>query len=126
VADGVRLNYLPATHVPWSVEQVRKGGDAKVFAYVHAGVAERADGDGPARFDLFSYATVDSYARNFERAGYGDAVAAVRERHAAGERDAALAAVSRQMIDGIDFMGSGDDVQKFVRAYIDAGVEHPV
>ena len=37
VADGVLLNYLPASHVPWSVEQVRKGGDAAIYAYVHAG-----------------------------------------------------------------------------------------
>src|SRR6476661_7085195 len=83
VADGVLLNYLPASHVPWSVAQVRKGGDARIYAYVHAGVADRADGIDPARFDLFSYATVDAYARNFERAGYGDAVAAIRERHQA-------------------------------------------
>src|SRR6476620_11921132 len=44
VADGVLLNYLPATHVPWSVEQIRKGGDATVYAYVHVGVCERHDG----------------------------------------------------------------------------------
>ena len=44
VADGVLLNYLPASHVPWSVEQVRKGGDATVYAYVHAGVCERRGG----------------------------------------------------------------------------------
>src|SRR4029077_321650 len=25
VADGVLLNYLPASHVPWSVEHVREG-----------------------------------------------------------------------------------------------------
>src|SRR3954465_7024738 len=36
-ADGVLLNYLPATHVPWSVEQVRKGGNATVYGYVHVG-----------------------------------------------------------------------------------------
>src|SRR5688572_146310 len=27
VADGVLLNYLPASHVQWSVEQIRKGGN---------------------------------------------------------------------------------------------------
>src|SRR5262245_9363141 len=32
VADGVLLNYLPASHVPWSVEQVRKGGAARAAA----------------------------------------------------------------------------------------------
>src|SRR5206468_814247 len=30
IADGVLLNYLPASHVPWSVEQVRRGGGARI------------------------------------------------------------------------------------------------
>src|SRR5436189_6421938 len=80
IADGVLLNYLPASHVPWSVEQVRKGGNATIYAYVHVGVADRADADEPARRDLFSYAVVDAYASNFTRAGYGDAVGAVLVR----------------------------------------------
>ena len=66
MADGVLLNYVPASHVGWSVEQVRKGGDATIMAYVHAGaVADRADGIDAARRDLYSYAVVDSYAASF-------------------------------------------------------------
>jgi probable F420-dependent oxidoreductase len=126
VADGVLLNYLPASHVPWSVEQVRKGGEATIYAYVHVGVANREDGIDYARRDLFSYAVVDAYARNFERAGYGDAVAAVREAHAAGDRDAALAAVSDEMVDGIDVVGDADHVRSTVQAYVDNGVQVPV
>ena len=51
LADGVLLNYLPASHVPWSVEQVRSGRRRHVYAYVHAGVCERDEGveHGPAR-----------------------------------------------------------------------------
>ncbi len=126
LADGVLLNYLPASHVPWSVEQVRKGGDATVYAYVHAGICQREEGIELARRDLFSYAVVDSYARNFERAGYADEVAAVREAHAAGDRAAALAAVSDRMVDDIDVMGDADTVHATMRAYADAGVEVPV
>lgn len=126
VADGVLLNYLPSTLVPWSVEQIRKGGDATVYAYVHAGVGDPEQADTPARFDLFSYATVDAYARSFERAGYGDAVAAVREAHGRRDREGALAAVSREMIDGIDFVGTESEVRSFVDAYAAAGVERPV
>ena len=112
VADGVALNYLPASHVPWSVEQVRKGGNAEIYAYVHAGVCEREEGVELARRDLFSYAVVDSYARNFERAGYGDEVAEIRARHADGDRAGALAAVSDRMVDGIDVMGDADTVAR--------------
>src|ERR687891_2066009 len=94
LADGVLLNYLPASHVPWSIEQVRAGGPAEVYAYVHAGVCEREEGIDLARRDLFSYAVVDSYARNFERAGFADEVAEIRDRFAAGDRDGAVAAVN--------------------------------
>jgi probable F420-dependent oxidoreductase len=126
VADGVLLNYLPASHVPWSVEQVRKGGDATIYAYVHVAVTEREHGIEAARRDLFSYAVVDSYARNFERAGYGDSVAAVRARHQERDREGALAAVSDEMIDGIDVMGDAGHVRSTVRAYRDGGVDVPI
>jgi probable F420-dependent oxidoreductase len=126
VADGVLLNYLPASHVPWSVEQVRKGGDATVYAYVHAGVCERDEGVDLARRDLYSYAVVDSYARNFERAGFGDEVAEIRARFAEGDRAGAVAAVSDRLVDAIDVMGDADTVHATMRAYSDAGVDVPV
>ncbi len=64
VADGVLLNYLPASHVPWSVEQVRKGGDATIYAYVHAGVvADRADGIDAARATCSRTPSSTAYAK---------------------------------------------------------------
>jgi probable F420-dependent oxidoreductase len=126
VADGVLLNYLPASHVPWSVKQVRTGGDATIYAYVHAGVCERHEGIELARRDLFSYAVVDSYARNFERAGFGDEVAEIRARFAAGDREGAVAAVSDRFVDAIDVMGDADVVHDTMRSYVDAGVEVPI
>lgn len=126
LADGVLLNYLPASHVPWSVEQVRKGGDAEIYAYVHAGVCRREDGIELARKDLFSYAVVDSYADNFRRAGYGDEVDTIREHFQARDRDGAVAAVSDRMVDGIDIMGDEDTVHSAMQAYVDGGVDVPV
>ena len=126
LADGVLLNYLPASHVPWSVEQVRKGGDAEIYAYVHAGICAREEGIELARRDLFSYAVVDAYAKSFERAGFADEVAEIREAHAAGDRAAALAAVSDRMVDAIDVMGDADTVAATMRAYADAGVDVPI
>jgi probable F420-dependent oxidoreductase len=126
LADGVLLNYLPASHVPWSVEQVRAGGDADIYAYVHAGICEREEGIELARRDLFSYAVVDSYAANFARAGFADEVAAIRAAHAAGEREGAVAAVSDRMVDAIDVMGDAGTVHATMRAYADAGVDVPV
>jgi len=134
VADGVLLNYLPATAVPWCVEQVRAGeraagrpeGDCTVYAYVHVGVCERPDGIVAARRDLFSYVVVDAYAEAFRRAGFDAEVEAVRAAHASGDRDGALAAVSDAMVDAIDIMGDADHVRASVAAYRDAGVDHPV
>ncbi len=126
LADGVLLNYLPASHVPWSVEQVRAGGNATIYAYVHAGACEREEGAELARRDLFSYAVVDSYARNFERAGFGDEVTEVRARFAEGDRAGAVAAVSDRMVDAIDIMGDDDAVAGAMAAYADAGVDVPV
>lgn len=133
VADGVLLNYLPASHVPWSVEQVRAGeakradgASATVFAYVHAGVTEREHGVDAARKDLFSYVVVNAYARNFERAGFADSVAEIRARHADRDREGAVAAVSDEFIDAIDFMGTPEEVAAFGRSYADNGVDVPI
>lgn len=126
IADGVLLNYLPASHVAASVDQVRKGGDAKIFAYVHAAVGELANSANSARKDLFNYAMADGYARMFREAGFSNEIDELRSRQAEKDRDGALAAVSDRMIQAIDFIGSENQVTEFVRGYIDAGVEHPV
>lgn len=133
LADGVLLNYLPASHVPWSVERIREGASLRgdgtaptVYAYVHAGVTEREHGIDNARKDLFSYAVVDAYARSFERAGFGDDVADLRERHAARDREGAVAAVGDAFVDAIDFMGTHDEVRDFAREYAQAGVDVPI
>jgi probable F420-dependent oxidoreductase len=134
VADAVLLNYLPASHVGWSVAKVREGeatagrapGSCRVYGYVHVGVTDRAAGLDLGRKDLFSYAVVDSYALNFERAGFGDEVAAVREHFAAGDRAGAVAAVSDQMVDAIDVLGDADHVRRTVLDYAAAGLDEPV
>lgn len=126
LADGVLLNYLPASHVPWSVEQVRAGGDAEIFAYVHVGATDPEPHRDLARKDLFSYIVVDAYADNFVRAGFADEVTEVRERHAAGDREGAVAAVSDAMVDAIDILGTPAHVHAAVESYVAAGVDVPV
>jgi probable F420-dependent oxidoreductase len=134
VADGVLLNYLPAGHVPWSIDQVRQGerhagrpaGSTTVHAYVHVGVGDRESARPLARRDLFSYSVVDAYARNFERAGFGAEVAAIRERFRAGDRAGAEAEVSDRMVDAIDVVGDTDEVAVTIRAYLEAGVDNAI
>ena len=126
IADGVLLNYIPASHVGPSVEQVRKGGDATIYAYVHAAVGKLEERANSARRDLFGYAMADGYARMFSEAGFEDEVKTLRARFAEKDRDGAVAAVSDRMVQAIDFIGGEDEVTDFVRSYVDAGVEHPV
>ena len=125
-ADGVLLNYLPASHVPWCVEQVRRGGDATIYANVHVGVGDRAAAAAQARYDLFSYAVVDAYARGFTRAGFGRAVHDIRAAHEAGDRAGALAAVPDEMVDAINVTGDPALIATTIGAYRRAGVDVPV
>lgn len=126
LADGVLLNYLPASHVADSVVQIRKGGDASIFAYVHAAVSDFETSARSARRDLFNYAMADGYANMFRKAGFAEEVDELRARQAERDRDGALAAISDRMIQAIDFVGSETEVASFVQSYIDAGVEYPV
>jgi probable F420-dependent oxidoreductase len=126
IADGVLLNYLPASIVPWCVEQVRAGGDAEIFAYVHCGVTDRDRYAEAARKDLLNYAVVDAYANQFARAGFADDVAEFRARWKAKERDAALAAIGDAWVDAIQIMGDADHVRAAVQEYGDNGVDQTV
>ena len=126
VADGVLLNYLPASHVGTSIEQVRKGGNAKIYAYVHAAVGDFERSAKSARKDLFNYAMADGYARMFSQAGFADEIKELRARQAEKDREGALAAVSDRMIQAIDLIGNKSEVTNFVKDYVKAGVEHPV
>ena len=126
IADGVLLNYLPASHVGYSVNRVREGGDAKIFAYVHASVSEFDKAQTSARKDLFNYAMADGYAKMFKEAGFGDEVAELREKQKIKDREGALSAISERMIQAIDFIGTKSEVRAFIDSYAKAGVDHPV
>ena len=134
LADGVLLNYLPASAVPWCVEQVRAGeakagrpqGGCTVHAYVHVGLCDPDQARKPARRDLFSYAVVPAYANAFSRAGFEEEVQAIQSAHANKDRDAALAAVSERMIDSIDICGDAERIRAATDAYIQAGVDDVV
>ena len=134
LADGVLLNYLPASAVPWCIEQVRAGeakagrpaGECKVHAYVHVGLCDPDQARKAARRDLFSYAVVPAYANAFSRAGFAEEVQAIQAAHAKKDRDAALAAVSEPMIDSIDICGDAETIRAATDAYIRAGVDDVV
>ena len=126
VADGVLLNYIPATHVPAAVAQVRKGGAAEILCYVHAAVGDLEKSARSARRDLMNYAMADGYAKMFRASGFAEEVDTLRARQKERDRDGALAAISHEMIQAIDFIGPATEVTSFIQSYIDAGVEYPI
>lgn len=126
IADGVLLNYLPASIVPWCVERIREGGDAKVYSFVHCGVTDRDRYADLARKDLLNYAVVDAYSNQFARAGYADDVAEFRARWKERDRDGALAAIGDRWVDEVQIMGDAAHVRAGVQAYKDNGVDVPI
>jgi probable F420-dependent oxidoreductase len=126
LADAVLLNYLPASLVPWCVERVREGGDAEIHAYVHCAVTNRDAYADLARKDLLNYMVVDAYANQFARGGFVDEVEHFKNRWAERDRDGALAAISDDMVDAIQIMGSADHVNAAVQEYADKGVDVPI
>jgi probable F420-dependent oxidoreductase len=135
LADGVLLNYLPASHVAECVARVRDGeadagrppGSCRIYAYVHIGVAERnEDTRERARRDIFSYAVTDGYGNMMRRAGYDDEITELRAAHERRDRKAAVAAISDDLADAIDFVGPPDEARRYLAAYLEAGVEEAV
>ncbi len=134
VADGVLLNYLPSTHVEWSVEQVRAGeaaagrapGSTTIYAYVHLAVAARARRNRPcaARSVLVRGRR---RVRPQLRTGRFRGRRRCRPRTTSGRRSRrCTAAVGDDFVDAIDIMGDADHVHASMQAYVDAGVDVPI
>lgn len=126
IADDVLLNYLPPSHVAPSVAAIRRGGDARIHAYVHCCVGDPDRHLALARRDLYSYAAAPGYQRMFRDAGYGDEMDAMTAALRDGDTAGALEAISARMAQEIDTVGDADHVRAFARSYVDAGVDDPI
>jgi len=126
LCDAVLLNYLPASLVPWCVEQVRAGGDATIMAYIHCGVTDRDAYLDLGRKDLLNYAVVPAYATQFARGGFGTDIEQFTDRWSKRDRDGALDAISDRFVDAIQIMGDAGHVRAAVQEYVDKGVEVPL
>ena len=96
------------------------------MSYVHAAVGDFEQSATSARKDLFNYAMADGYARMFKSAGFETEIQELRLKQSERDRDGALAAISENMIQSIDFIGNAKEVTQFVQSYIKAGVEYPI
>ncbi|MBM36971.1 MAG: LLM class flavin-dependent oxidoreductase [Actinomycetota bacterium] len=126
IADAVLLNYIPPSHVVEAAQHIRAGGDALIMGNVHVAVADFAEAQRSARKDLFNYAMADGYANMFRTAGFGTEVDELRSYQKQRDREGALGAISEEMIQSINFIGTEGEVADFVRQYLNAGVEYPI
>jgi probable F420-dependent oxidoreductase len=136
-ADGTLLNWSSAEEVARAGGRVRDarraaGRDpqgAEVATYVRVAVDEDRDAAVAALArEIGQYAALPAYAAHFERQGFGDAVARVKEAHAAGADDAGKAeALGEAALTQLGWAGTpADDPATALDAYRDAGLDHLV
>ncbi|RUL95332.1 LLM class F420-dependent oxidoreductase [Verrucosispora sp. FIM060022] len=127
-ADGVILNWLAATDVPRAVAELgERRPQFEVVARIFVCPTEDA---GYARTlgrrMITSYLTVPAYAEFHRWLGRQEALSAMWEAWAAGDRRAALAAVPDEVVDALIVHGSPEQCRAKVRRYAEAGVDVPV
>ncbi len=126
-ADSVFLNWASPSEVARAVGEARAvREDARTATYVRVAV----DPDREAARDALAaqfgqYAALPAYAAHFERQGLGDAVAALKAAHKAGE--APGTAVSDEDLARVGWWGTpDDDPSTALGAYAEAGLDHLV
>ncbi len=131
VADGVLLNWIPASAVQASRRHVEAGakragrrlGDVEVAVYVRTCVTdERAPAREALARDITGYAIVDAYARFFAECGFAEEVDAVNRAWKAGNRAGAVKAISEGVLDGLGAVGPADHCREQIDAFARTGV----
>lgn len=135
LGDGVALNQLGSEHLPKVLAEVRAGAEqagrsmdgfdvvARLFCWVTDDVtAARA----AVRRTFAPYAATSVYNRFFRWLGYEEEMDALVGAFQRGDRDAAGAALSDELVDSLYVLGDEDAVAQRVHAYVDGGVTVPV
>jgi len=125
-ADGAILNWLASYDVAQCVAAIgNEDADtvARIFVCPTPDVGyARALG----RTLISSYLTVPAYAAFQDWLGRGEALRAMQEKWAAGDRAGAAAAIPDEVVDDLVLHGTPEDCRAQVQAYADAGVRTPM
>ena len=124
-ADGAITNWLSADDVPRVREVLGDGVElaARIFVCVTED-AEQARAIG--RFLIASYLTVPAYAAFHDWLGRGEVMGPMRDAWAAGDRQAAMAAVPDEVVDDLVVHGSADQCRAAVHRYTTSGLDSPI
>jgi probable F420-dependent oxidoreductase len=124
-ADGAITNWLSADDVPRVRDVLGDGVElaARIFVCVTED-AEQARAIG--RLLIASYLTVPAYAAFHDWLGRGEVMGPMREAWAAGDRQAAMAAVPDEVVDDLVVHGSADQCRAAVHRYTTNGLDNPI
>lgn len=124
-ADGAVTNWLAASDVP----QVRAelGDEKELAARIFVCVTEDTEmARNMGRFLIATYLTVPGYAAFHDWLGRGDAMKEMRDAWAAGDRNAAMAAVPIDVIDDLVVHGTPADCRAKINQYVENGLDTPI
>jgi probable F420-dependent oxidoreductase len=126
--DGAILNWLSAGDIERVAPIVRESGEEKeIVARIVVIPSEDADEvRRHARRHIAAYLNVPAYAAYHEWLGRGDALREMWHAWASGDRKAAVAAVSDEVIDELFIHGSAEACRAHIQRYVTAGVTTPV
>lgn len=130
VADGVLLNWIPASAVAASMRHVEAGAnragrnpsDVEIAVYVRTCVTDEREAvrEVLAR-DITGYAIVSVYARFFEECGFAEEVEAVNRAWKAGDRAGAVKGISARVLDGLGAVGTAEHCREQLAAVAATG-----
>ncbi|TDD62357.1 LLM class F420-dependent oxidoreductase [Kribbella antibiotica] len=124
-ADGAITNWLSAD----DVVQVRDelGADKELAARIFVCVTEDAEmARNIGRYLIATYLSVPGYAAFHDWLGRGPAMKPMREALAAGDRNAAMAAVPVEVIDSLIVHGTAEQCRDHINRYVANGLDTPI
>jgi probable F420-dependent oxidoreductase len=125
-ADGAILNWLAASDVAQCTAAIGNPG-AEVIARIFVCPTDDAEfARNIGRLLVSTYLTVPAYAAFHDWLGRGDALKAMHDAWAAGDRRGAAAAIPDEVVDALVLHGSPQSCREQVQAYAAAGVHTPV
>ena len=134
VADGVIINFLPPSAVPTVLAEVRRGAETAgrdpdaIDVVARHMVCDEGWTDETrlaARFILAVYVTAPVYESFLRWIGFGELIDPVLAAWRAGDRRAALEAMSDELIHALIIAGDTEYCRRRVAEYVDAGVRVP-
>jgi probable F420-dependent oxidoreductase len=124
-ADGAITNWLAPSDVP--KVRAELGSQCELAARIFVCPTEdAAAARGLGRLLISSYLTVPVYAAFHEWLGRGDALRAMHEAWAAGDRAGANAAIPDEVVDDLVVHGSVEKCRERVAEYVAQGLDTPV